>query len=124
MLSRGPSGIDGTSGKMQRKTEEVAGARVSSACPSTSPNSVVERVSFGSTAAGADEGRGVKRMKDRLISAGEDAHLVQEREARLAPLNASIARGVADADAGLVKSTAEVFDALESKLKAKAKAAS
>jgi len=40
----------------------------------------------------------------------------------LAALDASIARGVADADAGRIKSTSEVFDRLESKLKAKAKA--
>jgi antitoxin ParD1/3/4 len=42
-------------------------------------------------------------------------------EARLAALDASIARGVADADAGRVKSTAEVFDLLQSKLRAKAR---
>jgi antitoxin ParD1/3/4 len=40
-------------------------------------------------------------------------------EARLAALDALIARGVADADAGRVKSTAEVFDLLQSKLRAK-----
>ena len=42
-------------------------------------------------------------------------------ETRLAALDASIARGVADADAGRVKSTAEVFDLLQSKLRAKAR---
>jgi antitoxin ParD1/3/4 len=40
-------------------------------------------------------------------------------EARLAALDASIARGLADA--GRVKSTAEVFDPLQSKLRAKAR---
>jgi hypothetical protein len=35
MPSRGPSGIHGTSGKMQRKAEEVARACVLSACPPT-----------------------------------------------------------------------------------------
>jgi antitoxin ParD1/3/4 len=48
------------------------------------------------------------------------ADLGKERETRLAALDASIARGVADADAGRVKSTSQVFDRLESKLKAKA----
>jgi antitoxin ParD1/3/4 len=62
-------------------------------------------------------------MKRRLISEDADARLVQERETRLAALDASIARGVADADAGRVKSTTEVFDNLEAKLQAKAKAA-
>jgi antitoxin ParD1/3/4 len=58
-------------------------------------------------------------MKDRLISTGEDARLVQERETQLAALDASIARGIADADAGRVKSTSDAFNALESKLRAK-----
>jgi antitoxin ParD1/3/4 len=42
--------------------------------------------------------------------------------ARLAALDASIARGVADSDAGRVKPTSDVFDNLEAKLKARAKA--
>jgi antitoxin ParD1/3/4 len=57
-------------------------------------------------------------MKDRLISVGEEPRLVQEREARQA-LDASIARGLADADAGRVRSITEAFDAMESKLRAK-----
>jgi antitoxin ParD1/3/4 len=40
---------------------------------------------------------------------------VQEREARLALLDAAIARGLADADAGLTTSADTVFDRLESK---------
>ena len=48
----------------------------------------------------------------------EGVRLIQERETRLADLDASIVRGVADA--GRVKSTSQVFDRLESKLKAKA----
>jgi antitoxin ParD1/3/4 len=58
-------------------------------------------------------------MKDRSISAGEEARLVREREARLASVDASIARGVADADAGRAKPTREVFDDMESRLEAK-----
>jgi antitoxin ParD1/3/4 len=41
-------------------------------------------------------------------------------ETGLVALDASIARGVADADAGRVKSTAEVFGLLRSKLRANA----
>ena len=59
-------------------------------------------------------------MKGRIISGDEDARLVQECEARLAARDASIARGVADADAGRIKSIYEVFDNLASRLKAKA----
>jgi antitoxin ParD1/3/4 len=46
----------------------------------------------------------------------ESAPLIQEREARLAALDASIARGLADVDAGRVKPSADVFDRLEAKL--------
>jgi len=52
----------------------------------------------------------------------EGIRLVQEREARLAVLDASIARGIADADAGRVKPAAQVFDRLEAKYRAMAEA--
>lgn len=52
----------------------------------------------------------------------EGVRLVQERETRLAVLDASIARGIADADAGRVKPVATVFDRLEAKYAAMAKA--
>jgi antitoxin ParD1/3/4 len=39
-----------------------------------------------------------------------DIRLMQERAARLAALEAAIARGLADADAGRVKPASEVFD--------------
>jgi antitoxin ParD1/3/4 len=45
-----------------------------------------------------------------------------ERESRLAELDAAVARGVADADARRVKPASEVFDALQTKLEAKANA--
>ena len=45
----------------------------------------------------------------------EGVRLIQEREARLAALDAAIARGLADADAGRVKSSSEVFARLKSK---------
>jgi antitoxin ParD1/3/4 len=81
----------------------------------------------------ADLGKTLEKFVTKLVATGryhsksevlrEGVRLIQERETRLAALDASIARGVADADAGRVKSTSEVFDNLEAKLQAKAKAA-
>lgn len=45
----------------------------------------------------------------------EGIRLIQEREAHLAALDPSIARGIADAEAGRVTSAATVFDRLEAK---------
>ena len=45
----------------------------------------------------------------------EGVRLIQEREARLAALDASIARGRADAEAGRTSPAESVFDRLESK---------
>lgn len=50
----------------------------------------------------------------------EGVRLVQEREARLAALDAALARGIADAEAGRVKPAEEVFDRLEAKYLAQA----
>src|SRR5215470_9759668 len=47
----------------------------------------------------------------------EGVRLVQEREARLTVLDAALARGIADADAGRVKPAADVFDRLAAKYK-------
>jgi predicted transcriptional regulator len=58
-------------------------------------------------------------MKDPLASVGQEARLVEEREARLVALDASIARGIADADAGRVRPISEVFENLESRLETK-----
>lgn len=52
----------------------------------------------------------------------EGIRLVQEREARLAALDAAVARGIADANAERVKPAASVFDRLEAKYAAQAKA--
>jgi antitoxin ParD1/3/4 len=41
--------------------------------------------------------------------------LMEERERRLTALDAAIARGIADADAGYVEDAEAVFDALEAK---------
>ena len=74
----------------------------------------------------ADLGDALERFVKKLVASGryhsksevlrEGVRLIQEREARLAALDASIARGLADADAGRVKSSSEVFARLESKL--------
>jgi antitoxin ParD1/3/4 len=50
----------------------------------------------------------------------EGVRLVQEREARLAALDAVIARGLSDADEGRTKPAGDVFDRLESKYRAMA----
>ena len=80
----------------------------------------------------ADLGKTLEKFVTKLVATGrynsksevlrEGVRLIQERETRLAALDASIARGVADADAGRVKSSADVFEALEAKLRSKAKA--
>lgn len=45
----------------------------------------------------------------------EGVRLVQEREARLAALDAAIARGIADVEAGRMTAADDVFDRLEAK---------
>jgi antitoxin ParD1/3/4 len=77
----------------------------------------------------ADLGEALERFVNKLVASGryhsksevlrEGVRLIQEREARLAALDASIARGLADADAGRVKTSSDVFDRLESKFAAK-----
>jgi antitoxin ParD1/3/4 len=48
----------------------------------------------------------------------EGVRLLQERETRLAVLDAALARGIADAEAGRVRSIEQVFDQLQAKYKA------
>ena len=76
----------------------------------------------------ADLGDALEAFVTKLVATGrynsksevlrEGVRLVQEREARLATLDAAIARGLADADAGRVKPASEVFDRLEAKYRA------
>ncbi|TPL78274.1 type II toxin-antitoxin system ParD family antitoxin [Mesorhizobium sp. B2-4-3] len=78
----------------------------------------------------ADLGDRLEDVVNRLVKTGrynsksevlrEGVRLVEEREKRLATLDAALARGIADADAGRVKPAADVFDRLESKYKAMA----
>jgi len=74
-----------------------------------------------------DLGDTLERFVDELVREGrynskseilrEGVRLVQERERRLAALDAMVAAGVADADAGRVKPAEEVFARLEAKYK-------
>jgi antitoxin ParD1/3/4 len=78
----------------------------------------------------ADLGDALEKFVTRLVKSGrynsksevlrEGVRLIQERETRLAALDASIARGLADADAGRVTAAARAFDRVEAKLRAKA----
>ncbi|MDX8468665.1 type II toxin-antitoxin system ParD family antitoxin [Mesorhizobium sp. VK23B] len=78
----------------------------------------------------ADLGHRLEDVVNRLVSTGrynsksevlrEGVRLVEEREKRLAALDAALARGVTDVDEGRVKPAEEVFDRLEAKFKAMA----
>lgn len=77
----------------------------------------------------ADLGRQLESFVSKLVETGrynsksevlrEGVRLIQDREARLAALDASISRGIVDADAGNSKPAEEVFDRLERKYRAK-----
>jgi antitoxin ParD1/3/4 len=81
----------------------------------------------------ADLGEQLEGFVGKLVKSGrynsksevlrEGVRLIQEREAKLAALDASIARGLADADAGRTKPAREVFDRLARKYAAMAKRA-
>jgi antitoxin ParD1/3/4 len=78
----------------------------------------------------ADLGKQLESYVDDLVRNGrynsksevlrEGVRLIQEREARLAVLDAAIAQGIADADAGRVKPAEEVFERLSAKYRAMA----
>jgi antitoxin ParD1/3/4 len=73
----------------------------------------------------ADLGRRLETFVAELVEAGrynsksevlrEGVRLIHERETRLAALDASIGRGLADAQAGRTMPAEDVFDRLESK---------
>ncbi len=81
----------------------------------------------------ADLGQQLESVVTKLVSTGrynsksevlrEGVRLVQEREARLAALDASIERGLEDAAAGRVRGADEVFGRLEAKYRGLADAA-
>lgn len=78
----------------------------------------------------ADLGQQLESFVDSLVTTGrynsmsevlrEGVRLIQDRETRLAALDTSIARGLADADIGQIRPADEVFDRLETKYKAMA----
>ena len=78
----------------------------------------------------ADLGTRLEEIVNQLVSTGrynsksevlrEGGRLVEEREKRLAALDAALAKGIWDADAGRVKPGDEVLDRLEAKYKAMA----
>jgi len=73
----------------------------------------------------ADLGQQLEGFVSRLVETGrygsksevlrEGVRLIQDREAKLAALDASIARGLADAEGGRTKPASEIFDRLEAK---------
>ena len=81
----------------------------------------------------ADLGKQLEAVVSKLVESGrynsksevlrEGVRLIQEREAKLAALDASIARGLADAEAGRTKPAEEVFARLERKYRAIARKA-
>lgn len=76
----------------------------------------------------ADLGKQLESYIQQLVDTGrygsksevlrEGVRLVQDRETRLSALEASIARGIADADSGRTKPATDVFDRLEAKYSA------
>lgn len=79
----------------------------------------------------ADLGKTLEAVVEDLVENGrynsksevlrEGVRLVQEREAELRRLDAALARGMADIEAGRVKPAEEVFDRLIAKYEAMAK---
>lgn len=78
----------------------------------------------------ADLGKQLESYIQQLVETGrygsksevlrEGVRLVQDRETRLAALDASIMRGIADADAGRTKPACDVFNRLDAKYSARA----
>ena len=78
----------------------------------------------------ADLGAKLEQFVASLVGSGrynsksevlrEGVRLIQDREAKLAALDAAIARGIADADAGRGKPLEEVADRLKQKYRAMA----
>ncbi len=76
----------------------------------------------------ADLGQQLEHYVEQLVKRGrynsksevlrEGVRIIQDRETRLAALDASIARGLADTEAGRTRPAGEVFDRLEAKYRA------
>lgn len=77
-----------------------------------------------------DLGEQLERFVSQMVTSGrynsksevlrEGVRLIQDRETRLAALDASIARGLAEAHTGVTKPADAVFDRLEAKYRAMA----
>jgi antitoxin ParD1/3/4 len=82
----------------------------------------------GQTMISADLGKQLENFITSLVATGrynsksevlrEGVRLIQDRETRLAALDASIARGLADVDAGRTTPADQVFDRLAAKYRA------
>ena len=80
----------------------------------------------------ADLGQQLETFVSKLVETGrynsksevlrEGVRLIQDREARLAALDAAVERGLADAEAGRARSAEEAFGRLEGKYRAMASA--
>lgn len=80
----------------------------------------------------ADLGERLEDYVTQLVATGrynskseilrEGVRLIQDRETKLVALDASIARGIADADAGRTTPASDVFDRLDAKYRAMARA--
>lgn len=78
----------------------------------------------------ADLGNRLEDVVNQLVSTGrynsksevlrEGVRLVEEREKRLAALDAALAKGISDADAGRSTPAEDVFERLEEKYRAMA----
>ena len=81
----------------------------------------------------ADLGKQLESYVQQLVDTGrygsksevlrEGVRLVQDRETRLAALDASIMLGIADADADRTKAASDVFDRLDAKYRTMAEKA-
>lgn len=80
----------------------------------------------------ADLGERLEDYVTQLVATGrynskseilrEGVRLIQDRETKLVALDASIARGIADADAGRTTPASDIFDRLDAKYRAMARA--
>jgi antitoxin ParD1/3/4 len=81
-------------------------------------------------AVSADLGESLEQFVTKLVTSGrynsksevlrDGVRLLQERELRLAALDASIMRGIADADAGRTRPVDDVFAEIEMELRSRA----
>jgi antitoxin ParD1/3/4 len=118
MGAAGECKADGTEGNPREVLQERTSITIIGTGPEMQPMAI-----------SADLGRQLESVVENLVQNGrynsksevlrEGVRLVQEREARLVSVNAAIARGIADADGGMVVAADEVFASLEAKYRAR-----